>query len=115
MANPEHVEILKQGAEVWNQWIKRNFNRKIDFQGADLEDEYIGEVDLSGADFRKARLNGADFVRAYFGGTNLQDANLERANLMGSVRVSLLQEIQHYTGCLAIGKQHFLAERAKLV
>jgi hypothetical protein len=24
MANPEHVEILKQGVEVWNQWKAKN-------------------------------------------------------------------------------------------
>jgi hypothetical protein len=24
MANPEHVEILKQGVEVWNKWRKEN-------------------------------------------------------------------------------------------
>ncbi len=24
MANPEHLAILKQGVEVWNEWRKRN-------------------------------------------------------------------------------------------
>jgi hypothetical protein len=36
MANPEHVEILKQGVEVWNQWRKEKFNRWI-------EDREIGK------------------------------------------------------------------------
>lgn len=24
MANPEHVEILKQGVDVWNRWREEN-------------------------------------------------------------------------------------------
>jgi hypothetical protein len=29
MANPEHLEILKQGVEVWNKWWKENANENV--------------------------------------------------------------------------------------
>jgi hypothetical protein len=39
MANPEHVEILMQGAEVWNQWRKEN----------STVIPYLSEADLTSA------------------------------------------------------------------
>lgn len=47
MANPEHVEILKQGVEVWNRWREKNPFKEIDFEGANLE----------GLDLKEASLN----------------------------------------------------------
>jgi len=32
MANPEHVKILKQGAEVWNKWREINPDIKPDLE-----------------------------------------------------------------------------------
>ena len=39
MANPEHLAILKQGAEVWNDWRKNNprLHWGIHSKGADLD------------------------------------------------------------------------------
>jgi hypothetical protein len=34
MANPEHVEILKQGIKVWNMWRRENESIKPDLTGA---------------------------------------------------------------------------------
>jgi hypothetical protein len=41
MANPEHLEILKQGVKVWNEWRKQYpeiepYLNNADFGGADL-------------------------------------------------------------------------------
>ncbi|WP_181256577.1 hypothetical protein [Merismopedia glauca] len=38
MANPEHLHILKQGVEVWNQWREKNYRIEIDLSGADLSE-----------------------------------------------------------------------------
>ncbi len=38
MANKEHLEILKQGVEVWNKWRTENLNdAEPDFEEADLD------------------------------------------------------------------------------
>src|SRR5258708_5987158 len=59
MANQEHLDILKQGVEVWNQWILADPNTIIipDLTGADLSHADLsrarvlwttfGDVDLS--------------------------------------------------------------------
>jgi len=61
MANPEHLKILKQGVEQWNEWRKED------------PDAY---PDLSTADLCEANLTGAQIGLA-----NLSEANLSRANL----------------------------------
>lgn len=48
MANEEHLRILKQGAEVWNQWRQENLEIKPDLSEANLYGKYIGRVNLWG-------------------------------------------------------------------
>jgi uncharacterized protein YjbI with pentapeptide repeats len=81
MAN-EHLDILKQGVEVWNKWregqreIRANLSWVVGVFDANLS-----EVDLSGADLSGADLSEANLSRAYFWRANLWKANLNEANL----------------------------------
>ncbi|ABW33430.1 pentapeptide repeat-containing protein [Acaryochloris marina] len=72
MANQEQVDLLKQGAEAWNQWREKNTGESIYLWGADL-----GGANLSGADLGGATLSGA----------NLWDANLTYADLRGATLI----------------------------
>jgi uncharacterized protein YjbI with pentapeptide repeats len=61
MANPEHLAILKQGVDVWNEWNSKHYKIKPDLSGAnltqaDLSDIILSETDLSDADLSEARL-----------------------------------------------------------
>ena len=56
MANEEHLRILKQGVEVWNQWRGKNPEVRPDLSGADLSDANLSETDLSGANLIGANL-----------------------------------------------------------
>ncbi|HEY0605250.1 MAG TPA: toll/interleukin-1 receptor domain-containing protein [Herpetosiphonaceae bacterium] len=76
MANEEHLAIVRQGIEVWNQWRRENplsssgieegalnhpdFSR-ADLRNTDLRNGNFQGVDFSGADLRKADLRNADF------------------------------------------------------
>lgn len=71
MANPEHLKVLKQGAESWNKW--RNDNQ-------DITPELFGAV-LSNADLVCANLSGANLAYAELFQANLLKANLHKANL----------------------------------
>jgi hypothetical protein len=89
MANPEHLAILKQGVDGWNQW--RNQNRHIipDLSGADLSEAFLSGVDLIAAilvraNLYKALLKGANLSEADFSNANLMYANLCQANLSGA-------------------------------
>lgn len=76
MANEEHLKILKQGVEVWNQWRKENEFITPDLSGADLS-----ATDLSMARLSEAHLEGANLYRSNLSETSFTNANLRKANL----------------------------------
>ncbi len=71
MANQEHLDILKQGVGVWNQWRKEH--PEIE---PDLERAWLGSADLQGCNLSNTNLTGATLSVA-----NLREANLHEANL----------------------------------
>ena len=86
MANPEHLEILKQGVEVWNAWREKEPSLVPDLtgaalRGANLEDANLKAANLGRADLSGANLNLADFTKADLRGVILDDAQLDSAHL----------------------------------
>ena len=86
MANSEHVEILKQGAKIWNEWRQENSAiipdlRNADLSGVDLSGVDLFRAKLTGAHLNEANLSRAIMSRAKLGGTHLEGANLFRAQL----------------------------------
>lgn len=79
MANPEHVERLKQGVAGWNAWRQDNPEIQPDLNYANLNG-----VDLNQADLRYARLGQANLSKANLSYARLVFANLSGANLNGA-------------------------------
>lgn len=89
MANEEHLKILREGVQKWNQW--RSDHQDIQ---PDLSNALLGSAFLRDADFRGVNLQGADLSEANLTGTScqftdfvaaeLRDANLDGANLTGA-------------------------------
>lgn len=114
MANPEHVEILKQGVDVWNKWREDNpkeipdlseykitpanlkntnvFNKKdkqvelsgINFSGANLNYAKFYLCNLNGAKFFHAALDNASFNKAGLQLATFADASLDSATFENS-------------------------------
>ena len=59
MANEEQLAILKQDADTWNEWRKKNPEAMIDLSRTNLSGADLSKADLSGAD-----LSGANLIRA---------------------------------------------------
>ena len=91
MANPEHVRIVKAGADEIADWRKRSPGERLDLKGADLMRADLWLADLQGANFagvemeqsdlRNAILAGADFSGATLAASDLTFAQLDGANL----------------------------------
>jgi uncharacterized protein YjbI with pentapeptide repeats len=118
MADPEHVEILKQGVEVWNRWRERFPRIQPDLRGADLSrmdlkgkmsggihlsTAMLWEANLCSTNLRFARLSGAELMSANLKMTDLRDAELIRANLSGAKLNMADLQLADLTGALLYG------------
>jgi uncharacterized protein YjbI with pentapeptide repeats len=91
MASKEHLDILKQGVDVWNEWRKENPEVQIDFSGTNLRNRKLRkidfhsiklrETDLAHIDLFDANLIGIDVYGAFLAEAQLSGANLTDANL----------------------------------
>lgn len=79
MANQEHLEILKQGVEAWNNRTRENPLLQADFTGA-----HFPRANLRRANFHNAHLSRANFSNANLEGADLGETNLRRALLNGA-------------------------------
>lgn len=94
MANPEHLEIIQQGVEVWNRWREEHPEEIPDLEdanlwGADLRRAALSKANLhgiilSGADLYGATLNGAALLKANLSRALLSKADLSKADLHGA-------------------------------
>jgi uncharacterized protein YjbI with pentapeptide repeats len=104
MANPEHLEILSRGVDVWNNWRIKQPIVCPDLRGANLNGARLNGImlkdaylrgscfcgahfygsDLRGADLRDARLSDACLIEARLCGADLRRTNLVGANLSGA-------------------------------
>ena len=85
MVNEEHLKLLNQGIEVWNEWRKQNTQIKADLSGGEFRWAKLFKADLHGAnlhgaDLRGANLKGADLSKAGLMYTNLIETNCEKSN-----------------------------------
>ena len=88
MPNEEHLEILKQGVEVWNRWREENPEIKPNLGGEDLSG-----MDLSGINFHRVSLGRANLRGSILVKASLNEAYLREANLgMATLSEANLQE-----------------------
>jgi uncharacterized protein YjbI with pentapeptide repeats len=84
MANPEHLEILKQGVAAWNAWRQREPSVYPDLSEADLHGAHLEGANLSRADLTNARLGGAQLTGASLNEADLSQTDLSEARLEGA-------------------------------
>lgn len=108
MADPEHIEILEQGVEVWNRWRLENPEmrpnlRKAKLRGRDLQNANFNDSNLRRADLSKACLSRATFRRADLRRAVLSESILIEADLTSAIMIetNLKKAVLH--NCLVYG------------
>ena len=84
MANEQQLELIKQGADAWNQWREQNQNEPIDLSDADLRGLSLRQANLKGAGLQRAKLQFANLAGALLEGANLEQARMQEVNLQGA-------------------------------
>jgi uncharacterized protein YjbI with pentapeptide repeats len=90
----EHLNIIKQGVDVWNQWREENPETVPDLSQADIRGCQLQKIDLNNTDLKEAKLQysnltgatleKADMKKAKLLETSFQSANLKNTNLSGA-------------------------------
>jgi|GEM_PF-299795 uncharacterized protein YjbI with pentapeptide repeats len=81
VANDEHLSILKQGVETWNDWRRKNPHIIPNLREVDLCDANLSRINFFSAYLYGARLFDANLANANLYHAVLDDANLSGANL----------------------------------
>ncbi len=84
MADMEQIEILKKGANFWNDWRKEHSELIIDLSSADLIGAEFNSINLHRADLSRVDLVDADLINSDLSEATLDGSNLSRANLTSS-------------------------------
>jgi uncharacterized protein YjbI with pentapeptide repeats len=84
MAKDEHLSLLKQGVDAWNEWRRRRPSVFPDFSGADLNGANLTKANLREADLETTKLRGANLSGANLSDTLLRRTDLYGANLTGA-------------------------------
>jgi hypothetical protein len=93
VADETHLNILKKGTRVWNDWRVDNPSVRPDLSGADLKRMHLWGADFGSSALEKegciwelapTDLRGTDLTEAFLGLANLAETDLTKADLSGA-------------------------------
>ncbi|HLI05885.1 MAG TPA: pentapeptide repeat-containing protein [Ktedonobacteraceae bacterium] len=81
MANQKHLERIREGPYLWNEWRDKHPEELPDLSKVDLSGAYLNKVNLSSVNLEEATLRDTDLWGANLNGAILRGADLSGANL----------------------------------
>lgn len=85
MANQQHLEVIRKGPGIWNQWRVENPKIQPDLSFAQLSRSNFSYADFTETDLNNANLNGTNLTNTDFSYANLQSATIVGAKLTETV------------------------------
>ena len=90
MANPKHVEVVKQGAEAIEKWRKENPGVRLDLGKADLSSAVLWYANLNLATLTSTDLSDSSLAGTVFANTDLSTVKgLESVSHMGPSTIGI--------------------------
>ncbi|MCH8046879.1 MAG: TIR domain-containing protein [Planctomycetes bacterium] len=90
MANPKHVEVVKQGAEAIEKWRKENPGVRLDLGKADLSSAVLWYANLNRATLTSTDLSDSRMSSTIFANTDLSTVKgLESVSHMGPSTIGI--------------------------
>ena len=83
MANPEHVEILKQGVDVWNRWREDNPHENPDLKELKFRNKHLIGADFNNSDLKGSKFRLAFMMNATLRGSDLRETIFQKMSLKG--------------------------------
>jgi uncharacterized protein YjbI with pentapeptide repeats len=117
LADSEHVEVLRRGPRLWNDWRRRNPATvpnliRLSLSAAERQIGIMngGPVNLAsarlrGASLRFATLSDANLAGADLSGADLTDARLDGANLANADLSHALLNRTDFAGAKLAGRE----------
>jgi hypothetical protein len=115
MAKPEHVAVVRKGANSIERWRRENPKEHLELSGADLAKIDLRHADLFGANLSSANLSGSHLSNADLALANLAGANLEKARLYFSNLVASKLEGTNLSESSLIGSRFQYPDLSKTV
>jgi uncharacterized protein YjbI with pentapeptide repeats/class 3 adenylate cyclase len=84
MDTVELVELIKSGAQTWNEWKANAAKQARILDGIELTDLKLDNIDLSGVSLQGAVLRRCSLKNARFISANLSNASLQHSDLSGA-------------------------------
>ncbi len=84
MANEEHLKLIKNGIDNWNEWRQKNPELKPDLTLADLRGSKLQKINLNNSNLKECKLQFSNLSGAYLEGANLTKAKLQEACLQNT-------------------------------
>jgi uncharacterized protein YjbI with pentapeptide repeats len=81
MAQQEQIDILEQGAAVWNRWREEHPGIEIDLSNADFYRKDLSKMNLRAANLQRANLSRVNLCKANLSHADLRNSNFYRADL----------------------------------
>ncbi len=121
--DPDHLRILAEGVDTWNEW--RTQNPKIEpnlrqaplggkrLNGINLREANLNEAILSNTQLREAHLEGAKLNFANLEGANLKAAHLEGTSLRGALLGGTDLRLAFFSNTTDLDDAHLSSQNGK--
>ena len=98
MAFKDHLDILKEGADIWNKWRAENQHIIVDLTNADFRGDDLNYAELSWTRLDNSDFSNADLEHTRFHFASAKGTLFNNSSLIGAIFESCMASGANFTG-----------------